>query len=128
MGDASVWPLLGRLVISLAVVIALMVACAWALRRSPMRVGTGRRVGGLEVTGRASLGRNTAVALVRAANRAFVVGVSEHGVTLLGEVDPASLELDDSEGEGTRPRGDTRPGTAGMGLMSMLRERTVRRS
>jgi flagellar protein FliO/FliZ len=128
VSDTSVLPLLGRLVFSLAIVISIMILCAWLLRRSPLRAGAGRRVGALEVAGRASLGRNAAVAVVRAADRAFVVGVTDHGVTLLGEVDPTSLEATDREGERTRPPGTPHPPPAGTGFLNALRERTIRRS
>jgi flagellar protein FliO/FliZ len=136
--DVSLFTLLIRVVVSLGVVLAVMAAAAAVLRRSGVvgaapagRRGARRRNLALEVIARHGLSRSSSIAVVRLGERALVLGVTEHQVTLLTEVDPAELaappELD-----------DTLAGTAGPGIgpgtlpwkvaLDQLRERTVRRS
>lgn len=45
----------------------------------------GRGAGALEVLARQQVGRGASIAVVRVADRALVVGVTEHGVSMLGE-------------------------------------------
>jgi flagellar protein FliO/FliZ len=135
--DTSIVALLVRVVVSLSVVLAVMAGTAAVLRRSGL-VGTGpagrrgtRRGSAVEVITRHGLGRTSSLAVVRVGARALVLGVTEHQVTLLIEVDPAELAaLPDSD--------DTLAGPAGPGIgagalpwkvtLEQLRERTVRRS
>ena len=135
--DTSIVALLVRVIVSLSVVLAVMAGTAAVLRRSGL-VGTGpagrrgtRRRGAVEVITRHGLGRTSSLAVVRLGGRALVLGVTEHQVTLLTEVDPAELDaLPDSD--------DTLAGPAGPGIgpgalpwkvtLEQLRERTVRRS
>ena len=70
-----------RVGFSFAVVLGLMWASARALRG---RYGD-RGAGTLEILARQQVGRNASVAVLRVADRALVLGVSEQGVTLLGE-------------------------------------------
>lgn len=72
-----------RVGVSLAVVLGLM----WAVSRA-LRHRGGTRAVPLEVVSRAPLGRKSSVAVVRVADgRGMVVGVTDHQVTFLGEVD-----------------------------------------
>jgi flagellar protein FliO/FliZ len=70
-----------RVGFSLMVVLGLMWVAARLLRGRL----TSRGAGTLEVLARAQVGRGASVALVRVADRALVVGVTEHGISLLGE-------------------------------------------
>lgn len=72
-----------RVVVSLAVVLGLM----WAVTRA-MRHRAVTRTVPLEVVSRAPLGRKSSVVVLRVGDdRGMVVGVTDHQVTLLGEVD-----------------------------------------
>lgn len=72
-----------RVVVSLAVVLGLM----WAVARA-MRHRAVTRTVPLEVVSRAPLGRKSSVVVLRVGDeRGMVVGVTDHQVTLLGEVD-----------------------------------------
>jgi flagellar protein FliO/FliZ len=77
-----------RLVLSLAVVIGLMWFAARALRG---HVGAGG-AGVLDVVARQQLGRGSSIAVVRVADQALVIGVTESQVTLLGAADLAAVE------------------------------------
>jgi flagellar protein FliO/FliZ len=80
--------LLLRVGLSLAVVIGLMWLAARALRGA---VG-GRGAGVVEVVAREALGRGSSVAVVRIADKALVLGVTDGHVSLLGETDLAAIE------------------------------------
>lgn len=152
--DVSLLTLLVRVVVSLGVVLAIMAASAAVLRRSGV-VGAGpagkrgmrRRSLPLEVIARHGLSRSSSLAVVRLGERALLLGVTEHQVTLLTEVDPAELDAtpDPDEppgGWGASPRQrrheppETAPAGPGTGAgalpwkvaLEQLRERTVRRS
>ena len=134
--DTSLAALLVRVVVSLGVVLAVMAGAAAVLRRSGVagtavagRRGGRRRPVPVEVVARHGLSRGAFVTVVRLGGRALVLGVTEHQVSLLTEVDPAELEL---------PPDETDAGPAGPGIgagalpwkvaLEQLRERTVRRS
>ena len=136
--DTSLVALLVRVVVSLGVVLAVMAGAAAVLRRSGV-VGTAmsgkrglrRRTVPLEVVARHGLSRSSSVAVVRLGGRALVLGVTEHQVSLLTEIDPTELDAP-SEPD------DVAAGPAGPGIgagplpwkvaLEQLRERTVRRS
>ncbi len=76
-----------RLGVSLGVVLGLF----WLVARvSARRLGGGQAV--LRVRGRQSLSRTASVAVVEVGGRVLVVGVSDGGVQLLTELDPAEVE------------------------------------
>jgi flagellar protein FliO/FliZ len=79
---------LARVVASLVVVVALAVLAARFARRAGVRAGGA----GLQVVERTGLTREASVAVVEVADRALVVGVTSHGVTLLAELEPGVLE------------------------------------
>lgn len=146
--DTSLVALLVRVVVSLGVVLAVMAGAAAVLRRSGVVGTTGmgkrglrRRPVPVEVIARHGLSRSSSVAVVRLGERALVLGVTEHQVSLLTEIDPA--ELTAFPGDAPEPPGPPDPedpaaGPAGPGIgagslpwkvaLEQLRERTVRRS
>jgi flagellar protein FliO/FliZ len=76
-----------RIVFSLLVVLGLL----WALARIARRPLAGRGGGTVTVLARQQLTRGAAVAVVRVADRALILGVTDGQVSLLGETDPATL-------------------------------------
>ncbi len=131
MGAMTTTMLLVRVVVSLAVVVGLMVLATRLARRGP--VSLGRRAAGpapLEVVARRGVSRHGAVAVVRVTDRHLVLGVTDAAISLLGEIEGASLDAPAQSGD---PSGTTGPG-AGHGpgstwkaLLDQMRERTVRR-
>lgn len=88
MSPADDLAVLGRVTLALVVVVALAVLAARAARRA----GVTGQGAGLRVVERAGLSREASVAVVEVAGRAFVLGVTAHGVTLLRELAPEDLE------------------------------------
>ena len=88
MNAADDLAVLARVVASLVVVVALAVLAARFARRAGVRGGGA----GLQVIERAGLTREASVAVVEVAGRGLVVGVTPHGVTLLAELEPGTLE------------------------------------
>lgn len=73
-----------RVVFSLAVVLAMM----WGLSRV-MRGGRPQMKGGahrLDVVSRTSLGKRSSIVVVRAGDRGLIVGVTDHAISVLGEM------------------------------------------
>jgi len=64
---------------------------AFVLLYGARRVGLGRATGGLDLVGRLPIDSRRSVVLVRVAQTVFVVGVSEAGLTKLGELPLADL-------------------------------------
>jgi flagellar protein FliO/FliZ len=137
--------LIVRIGFSLLVVLALM----WLLARATRKKVGGRHGDALSVLSRQSLSRGSSVAIVKVADRALVVGVTENQVTLLGETDLVALEqqLEASErrdavsldaegapepatlpklGRNTLLDGSLLSGRTWRTAMDFLRERTVR--
>ncbi|MHB1489223.1 MAG: FliO/MopB family protein [Cellulomonas sp.] len=78
--------LAGRVVLSLACVLGLI---WYAQRRFAGPLGRRRPAGPqLSVVGRHTLGRHVSVAVLAAGDRRLLIGVTEHGITLLTELDP----------------------------------------
>jgi flagellar biosynthetic protein FliO len=83
-----------RLVLSLGVVLAVVGAAVWALkRRGPLRGAGGRAASRLEVLDRRALSKHAAVAVVRSGPRTFLVGVTDQQVSVLGEWDGGDIQL-----------------------------------
>ena len=88
----------------------------WWIRRHRPAAGAG-----LRVTSRTALTKSGVVAVVEADGRRFLVGATDHGMTLLTELDELPDTITDETPEhipGTGPR---------KGLIEALREMTVRR-
>ncbi len=91
---------------SSAVVLGLRVALAlgcvfgllwWAGRRmAGTPAGRRARAASLDVVARQSVGQKASVALIEVEGRRLLLGVSEHGVTLLTEVAPAPVAQDEA--------------------------------
>jgi flagellar protein FliO/FliZ len=137
-----------RIVFSLLVVVALMWGMA-KLARKPLGI---RRGGGLiEVLGRQQLSRGASVAVVRVADKAMVLGVTDGRVSLISEADLTAIEeyqpeppvkreplsLDSLDSQPAAPAGIRMTGPVGGSVLSpdtwkqtmqFLRERTVRKS
>ena len=94
MEDASVVSLLGRLVVSLAVVFGLMALAARALKKRGLGSSGSTPGARIEVLARQAVGRTSSVQLVRVAGRTLVLGVTEQSVQVLGEADPLLLEVE----------------------------------
>ena len=121
--------LLGRFVLAMGVVLGLMVLAGKVARNRGL-VG-GRRNGRatIEVLARQPFGKSASVAVVMAAGRALVLGVTDTSVTVLAEADPDAIDIDltTSEAHWTAPPGgDNRPGQPWKTLLEQLRERTTR--
>lgn len=135
--------LLFRVVASLGVVIVLMWIAARMMRARGL-TGTAPRKGTkgarLEVLDRRSLSKNSALALVRVGGQTVLIGVTDHNITALSQVDPLWTDVELVEIDANGPAStDERPnadplqpnvdsGTAWKMLVSQLRERTVRKA
>ena len=110
---------------SLFVVLGLMWALARAVRRP---LGAGRAHGQLAVLNRQQLTRGAAVTVVKVADRAMVLGVTDQQISFLGD---AELEAFEKHPEERRDHVDL-PGAhpfgavAGRSLLDILRDRTSR--
>jgi flagellar protein FliO/FliZ len=134
VGDVSLISLFARLLISLAVVLAVMMLAGRAMRRRSFPNGAPRRgrVAPIEVLARQGLGRSASVALVRAGGKVLVLGVTETNVNVLGEADESAvlLEEDGPGADWTALPGDgglLRPGRSWKAIVDAARDRTVRR-
>ena len=143
MADVSIFALLARLVVSLGVVLGLMWVAAKLLQRQTggKRAGRLARTTPIAVLARQSLGKNSSVAVVHAAGKALIVGITDSQVTLLGEGSIEELEEEASDpattitaaagthspwtAQGTRGAAAFSPWTA---MVETLRDRTTRRS
>ena len=131
MEDLSVVALLGRLAVSMAVVLTLLGLAAKLLRRRGLG-GTGGGSTRIEVLARHGLGRTSSVQLVRVAGRTLVLGVTDTSVSLLGEGEALGLEVPDparSSSTGSRLVPEPRSGlqVPGWGpLLEAVKDRTAR--
>jgi flagellar protein FliO/FliZ len=78
-----------KMILALMVVLGLM----WLLARLARRPLSGRGAGALAVLARQPLTRGSSVAVVRVGKQAYVLGVTDHTVTLLAETDPGAIEV-----------------------------------
>ncbi len=136
--DTPMIALLGRLVVSLAVVLGLMALAAWVVRRK----GAGRLLGQASpftVVARQPLGRSASLQVVTFGDRALVLGVTDQTVTLLAEGDAEDFPAPAASGRKNGPRADrtvpsgsddvpSSSGPAWKETIEQWRERTVRRS
>jgi flagellar biosynthetic protein FliO len=98
MDTASTLAMFARLVFSLAIVIGLMwVAANQLKKRGYGGVGGTRRPGAgvqVELLARRSMGRNSSIVVVRVGDRSMVVGVTDHQINNLGDIDIAEIDLE----------------------------------
>ncbi|AEV88797.1 flagellar protein [Actinoplanes sp. SE50] len=76
-----------RLLIQVAFSLFIVLFMMWGLARALRRPFGGRGHGPLTVLTRQQLGRSSAVAVVRVADRALVLGVTEQQISYLGEAE-----------------------------------------
>ena len=125
MEDPSIVSLLGRLVLSLAVVFGLMALAARALKKRGLGSSGSSPTSRIEVLARQAVGRTASVQLVRVAGRTLVLGVTEQSVQVLGEADPLLLEAE----QALQPAVSESPPVPGWGpLLEHLKDRTARRA
>jgi flagellar biogenesis protein FliO len=120
--------------------------------RRVRRPRAARRRNRLEVLARQPLGKTASVAVVRVAGRTLLIGVTDTAVQLLSEVDAAAFDESDAqldhatelnvlselripEARATQPVAEapatqsiTTAAAAGISVLDLLRERTVRRA
>ena len=129
MASASTLMLFVRLIMSLGVVIGLMWIAANVLRKrgiagttSSKRSARGPEV---ELVARKPLGRNASIVVVRVGERSMLVGVTDHQVTNLGDVEFADIELYE-DNTWTVSSGASGPASAWKTMLEQMRNRTVR--
>ena len=129
MASASTLMLFVRLIMSLAVVIGLMWIAANVLRKRGFAGSAGgRRAPGtqVELVARKPLGRNASIAVVRIGERSIVVGVTDHQVTNLGEVELDAIDVYEGN-TWTVSSGATGSTSAWKTMLEQMRNRTARR-
>jgi flagellar protein FliO/FliZ len=128
--DVSLPALLLRLVVSMAVVLLLVRLAANLLQRSTAG-GKVRRRGRaeVEVLLRQPLGRRSSIGVVRAGDRALVLGITDQSITLLAEGDPDVLVplAPESPRTATPDGGPVAAAPTWTAVVDALRDRTVRR-
>ena len=116
-----------RIGFSLFVVLGLMWALARVVRRP---LGAGRAHGQLAVLNRQQLTRGAAVTVVKVADRAMVLGVTEQQVSFLGDAELTDFEPQDERRDTVDLPGAHPEATVGRldrSLLDFLRDRTSRR-
>jgi len=113
-----------RIVLSLLVVFGIL----WGLAKLARRPLAGRGGGLLRVLARQQLTRGSAVAVVKVADRALVLGVTDAGVTLLADADLEMFDEQPAERRTTFSLPDTDPQLAGRLAGSALSPRTWRQA
>ncbi len=111
-----------RMVMALALVLALMLALYWLMRRLSPRQLTSYGAGGLKVWGRLGLGPKKSLALVEVGRKMLVLGLGTHEVVLLREIDDAEeiAEIKNSSGVGFMRRGK---GNKGAGFINIFKRK-----
>ena len=122
-----------RVAVSLAVVLGLLaLAARAAAKRGLGGVNPKKASARVEIVARQGIGRNTSVVVVKAAERALVLGVTETSISLLVDADVDVLDLPEEENVDapgmTRSAGPLARPSAWKDTLEQLRERTVRRS
>ena len=120
VSDASLAVVLLRLVLAVGVVVGLLLLTARLTRRVGSG-GAGSARGAIRVVARQPLGRNASIAVIETSGRTFVLGVTDHQVSLLGEQPLAVETVDDSGPSMLTPIGGRRS------LVDSLRDRTLRK-
>ena len=123
--------LLGRLVLSMGVVLLVMALAAKVARnRNFGGMRTRGKTTKIEVLARQPFGKSASVAVVMAGGKALVLGVTDQSVSVLAEADPSSIEIEpEPEAHRTAPlwNGAGRSGLTWKALIEQLRERSTRR-
>lgn len=113
-----------RTALSLLVVLAIVFAAARLLGRASGHGGSAA----LDVLARQALGRTASVAIVRVADRAYVLGVTENQITLLDDTDLTQItEVIAAARPAAALRGSIFSGAAWRQGVEAVRDRTARR-
>ena len=116
---------LGRLVFGLVVVVGLVLALRWFVKRAN-RTKSPQALGGLEVVATTPLAQNRAVHLIRVGDELVLVGSGEQGVTPLRVYTPSEARHLEQTLDAAAPFVET-SGGAGIGsFLHDLRKRTAR--
>ena len=100
-----------ELVIRIGFSLLVIIGLVWMLSRAMRGPLGGRGSGPLAVLNRQQLSRGAAVTVVRVADRALVLGVTEQRISLLGETDLDAFEPEPPEHRDAVPVGpDALPG------------------
>jgi flagellar biosynthetic protein FliO len=140
MSTASTLGMFARLLFSLAIVIGLMWVAANQLRkRGYGGVGGGRRSGAavqVELLARRSMGRNSSIVVVRVGDQSMLVGVTDHQINKLADVEIDEIDLESANWTATpalpAPASATSPSdgqhpSAWKTMLDQMRTRTTRR-
>ena len=128
MSSASTLVMFARLLLSLGVVIGLMWFAANVLRKRGFSPGAGKRGPrgpNVELLARRQLNRNASIAVVRVGDRSIVVGVTDHQVTKLDDVEIDDITVDEGN-TWTVPSGANGPTPAWKTMLDQMRTKTVR--
>jgi len=138
--SVSASSLLVQMVVGLLVIIVLIKVASRLVQGKVggRSIGAGRRSGTVAVMGRQSLGKGVQVAMVVADGRTYLLGVTQHQVTLLGQLDAhsavpetADLPLGDLQlvpgGDGSVSLDDSQS-PAWRSAIEQMRAKTVRRA
>jgi len=138
--SVSITSLLLQLVVGLGVVLGVIALVARVVRgKAGLALKAGRRPGTLAVMARQSLSKGTSVAVVRAGQRVFLLGVTPQNVRSLGELDPGEIDVPADGGvppetlhgangiSAVFPTTNQRPTTTWTSTIEQLRDLTVRR-
>jgi len=132
--DVSLVALMGRLIVAMGIVVGLMIIAGRVVRNRGLGGAVGRGPASapvrIEVLARQGFGRNASVAVIRAAGKGLVLGVTETNVTVLAEADLTALDAQISdEAIGTASSGArSSSGPSWKAMLELARDKTVRRS
>ncbi len=90
-GGESLFPSMGRLVTAFVVVIMLIYALVYLLRKITLR-GSGKTAGCIKQIGSYPLGQRSRITVVEIAGRTFLLGVTPQQVSMIAEFDPEEIE------------------------------------
>ena len=131
MANASLAMIFLRLTVAVAVVVGLLLLTARLTRRVSSK-GQGGSRSTLRVVARQPLSRSASVAIVAHGSRTFVLGVTDHSVSLIAEQTDLADEADRNSSDAARlsspqTSGLSEPATPLATLVESMRERTIRR-
>jgi flagellar protein FliO/FliZ len=114
----------GSYVLETVVTLLAVSVLAFVLLYGARRAGMGRATGAIDLVGRLPIDARRSVVLVRVAGQVFVVGVSEAGLTKLGELPASDLP---TTPDGSAPSGFASALRSAMGKGDAGREPSPRK-
>ena len=140
--DVGMGELFGRMIVSLAVVLGIVLGAYWIIKRRRSggsgsgtgrsivpRTGAGRTAGrnGLRVLGRTGVARGSTVVAIQFADRVLLIGGNDQAApTMLAEIDLEGWERA-TQSPDDPMAGSPASGAAPSGLLDALRQATTRR-